>query len=85
MDKKFCSLCKEEKLLSEFSKNNTVKSGYKYACKVCLNIKKKEYYKNNKEKVREYRQNNIEKIKEKKKEYRINNKEKIKEKEKEYR
>jgi DNA mismatch repair ATPase MutL len=49
----------------------------------------KEYYNQNKEKIKEYKkeyyENNKEQIKEKKKEYRENNKEKIKEKGKEYR
>ena len=50
---------------------------------------KKEYYENNKEKIKqhtkEYRENNKEKIKQHKKEYRENNKEKIKQHKKEYR
>ena len=44
----------------------------------------KEYYKNNIDKIKEYKENNKEKIKEKQKEYKENNKEKLKEFLKEY-
>ena len=96
---KKCYKCKEEKELTEFSKNKLKKDGYDGKCKSCF----KEYRENNKEKIKEYRKEykkyNKEKIKEHNKkyyekikeyhkeyfkEYRKNNKEKIKEYKKEY-
>lgn len=61
---KVCKKCKEEKELSLFSKHKSTKDGLRSFCKGC---------------IKEYRENNIEKIKEKEKEYRENNKEKRKE------
>lgn len=50
MDEKKCSKCSEIKLLSEFSKQKSSKSGYKYNCKSC----DKDYRVANKDKNTEY-------------------------------
>lgn len=46
---KKCSKCKEEKLFSEFSKNNKRSSGYQAYCKMC----RKAYQEINKEKIKQ--------------------------------
>lgn len=63
---KTCSKCKNKKLLSEFSKNKSLKDGYHSQCKECV----KEYYENNKDYIRSYKQKHS-------KSYYILNKEKI--------
>jgi len=82
MEKKVCPRCKEEKELSEFNKGRS-------ECRLCSKEYKKEYYENNKDKIKkgkkEYRENNKDKIKEYDKEYKQNNKDKVKEYGKEYR
>jgi hypothetical protein len=82
---KKCTKCGELKPFSEFHKDKCSKDGLKSQCKKCM----KEYYENNKEKInkqqKEYRENNKEKILEYQKEYYENNKEKILEQRKEYR
>ena len=98
MIKKVCSKCNEELDIDNFNKQGKKKDGairYSAKCKKCIKeyyknnkekIKEnsKEYYKNNKEHYKEYYENNKEKIKENSKEYKENNKEKIKEYYKEY-
>lgn len=66
---KQCSKCKQSKPLTEFSKNKNKTDGHRSECKSC---------------VKEYNQNNKEKIKERNKEHYKNNKEKIKEQKKEH-
>ena len=46
---KTCSKCKEEKPLSEFTKNKTKKGGYNYTCRVCTRKYIKEHYESNKQ------------------------------------
>lgn len=84
---KTCSKCKVEKDVTEFYKDKTRKYGVHSQCKLCCKEYLKEYYKDNKEKLKqgkkEYNkkryETNKEKIKEQHKEYRKNSKEKIKE------
>ena len=61
------------------------KKEYEDDNKLIRQSQKKIYYINNKDKIREYRENNIDKIKAKDKKYAENNKEKIKTYQKEYR
>ena len=96
---KICCTCKEEKELSEFSKNKSTKDGLQKRCRKCVSIdynnnreevKKKtnNYYYENIENVKvrtkDYRKRNKEKIGESKKRYAEENKEKLKEKRKRY-
>jgi hypothetical protein len=43
---KYCSKCDEIKLISEFSKNKSMSSGYNYSCKSCSNLNWIKKYKN---------------------------------------
>jgi hypothetical protein len=87
MEKKVCIKCKEEKELTEFYYRKDTNKFFN-TCKLCKNKIKKEYYKNNKEKIcvinKEYKENNKEKVIKWDKEYREKNKELIKVKKKEY-
>ena len=71
-EKKICSRCKDEKILKEFSKNRSTKSGLNNWCKLCQKITKKKYYAENadviKIKARQWYDENIEKVKEQTKE-----------------
>ena len=82
MEKKICRKCNIEKELSEFYKCDNGRN-YMARCKDCNKLKKQDYYKNNKEKIVEYKrkyyQNNKEKIAEYRKKYYENNREKIEE------
>lgn len=49
MSLKVCSICKQEKLLSEFNKNKTRSDGLQTFCRDCNKEKSKDYYKLNKE------------------------------------
>ncbi len=73
---KRCSKCGGVKEINEFSKNKYTKDGLRVQCKDCV----KEYYEENKEKIikrtKEYQENNKEQIAKRAKEYRENNKEK---------
>jgi hypothetical protein len=64
---KKCSKCKEEKEFIDFHKHKRTKDGYTSRCKECSLNDKKEYYENNKEKikekVKEYRENNLDEVK----------------------
>ena len=55
---KKCSNCGELKPFSEFYKDKCSKDGLKSQCKKCA----KEYYENNKEKIKEYNKNNYVRI-----------------------
>lgn len=50
MDRKICTLCKDEKELDLFNKNKSRKDGYNNICRECSNISSKRYYKDNTEK-----------------------------------
>lgn len=52
MSLKACSICKQEKLVSEFNKNKTKADGLQTHCKVCNKEKSKSYYKANQKKHR---------------------------------
>ena len=78
-----CSRCCKELSEEEFSVNPKSGAFYK-VCDNCRN-KSKEYYENNKEYYKGYRENNKDKRKEYQKEYYENNKDKIKERDKKYR
>ena len=89
---KVCIACKEEKELSEFSKDKSKKDGFHIKCKSCVQKyyqenkekrleKQKKYYIENKElikkRVKKYRQENKEIIKETKRKHYKKNKERI--------
>ncbi len=80
--RKKCSKCGIKKSINEFHKNKSKKDGLCTECKVCHYKNQKEYQKNAKEKICEYRKKYAEKNKRHLKEYyaqwRKNNKEKIK-------
>jgi len=84
-DGKECNKCKVYKPYSEFNKSVASKDGYVYSCKEC----RKEYYKQNREKMiereREYYKQNKERIAQRHKEYYQRNKDKIAEKDRIYR
>lgn len=44
-----CTLCSEIKPLEEFNKNKSTSSGYNTVCRVCSNVRSKQYYHENKE------------------------------------
>lgn len=68
MKTKKCSKCKEIKTIGEFNKDRQKKDGLSYCCKECKKIKSRKWYLNNAEAIREYskeyRKNNLEKVKE---------------------
>lgn len=74
---KICSSCKEEKLLSLFSKNKSTKDGFKYSCKVCIS----KYYLKNKDLEKQKRKLNYQQNKsqyiERAKIWKANNPEKV--------
>lgn len=51
-EKKICTKCKDEKIISEFNRNKSRKDGYNNICRVCSNDRSKKYYKDNSEKHR---------------------------------
>lgn len=69
---KTCNKCKKEKEFSDFSKNKWAKDGYSHLCRECDNDRNKQYYLENKDKVKKriqgYKARDIEHYKE------INNK-----------
>jgi hypothetical protein len=81
MTRKTCNKCKIEKELGEFYKSQRNQDGYAYTCKQCRKLDTKEYYTDNKEKLKEksnqFRKNNPDKIKQGLKNYRIKNDEKV--------
>jgi 5-methylcytosine-specific restriction endonuclease McrA len=52
---KTCTVCKQEKSLSDFGKQKGAKNGLRSACKKCHTTKAKKYAEQNKEKIAEYR------------------------------
>jgi hypothetical protein len=82
---KKCNKCKEVKPYSEFYKYKTGKDGFRSSCKYC----QKQWRKENKEKINQYRKQyykeNKDKIKQQTKQYHQENKEKINQRKKQYR
>jgi len=85
---KKCTKCKLDKEITCFGKRADNNDGLMYHCKECRKESKKEYRKENKDKIREsykkYQKENKDKIREYDKEYRKENKDKIKEQKKKY-
>ena len=83
MDTKICSRCKKEKEVTEFHKCSRNKDGYKYACKECLCLWFKDYYKQNKQYYRKhhskYYQKHREQLNQYKRDYYRKNKDKLNE------
>ena len=88
MQTKICSKCGRELPLDSFYKNKSKKYGVEGECKDCSKARVKEYYEQNKEKIsirtKEYQEKNKEQIKLDKKEYYEKNKEKLSLQKKEY-
>jgi len=88
METKICRKCKLEKDINEFSKKSETKDGKQSICKYCDKQKSKEWKKNNKEKVKlqrkKYNLKNPEKIIEYQKKWAKKNPEKVKLKRKKY-
>jgi hypothetical protein len=76
---KTCSKCRVEKDLHEFHNCSKSKDLHKSRCKSCIKIEKREYIKNNKDKILQYKLLNKDKIAQWYKEYQLKNKEKISE------
>jgi hypothetical protein len=80
METKICNNCNNSFYLKDFKICKTSKDGYTNQCKVCINVKRKEYRKNSekyKKETKNYILKNKEKINEYYKYYSKNNKEKI--------
>jgi hypothetical protein len=81
MKDKVCSGCKKPKPLSSFSKNKRSKDGLRTDCMDCAKIYLKEYYQNNKERLdlknRDYVEKNREKVSDYKKDYDKENRERL--------
>jgi len=79
MNFKKCFLCKEEKSLDNFTKDNDKKDGLDYLCRKCRSIKNKERYLLNCEKInlysKKWQKNNSQKIKIYRKRWNDNNQE----------
>lgn len=82
LTEKICKKCGETKKIELFGLIKTNKDGHKGSCKVCLAKYKKEYVKNNKDKVREknreYNFKNRDKRRKNKKDYDLKKQEEIK-------
>ena len=87
--KKECGICHKIKTADCFHKDKSKKDGFDYKCKQCESEKRRQRYKNNKdkecEKERQYRENHKEKISEKRRQRYKNNKDKECEKERQRR
>lgn len=66
---KTCTKCKETKILSEFSKDSSRKSGLQFWCKLCVKKAHQKDSSNIKEYQRKYHQANGDKLRENMKEY----------------
>ncbi len=70
-EQRVCFTCKQEKSIIEFYKNKNIASGHEYECRTCKNNYRKEWNKNNPEKLKQYdktryennKENNIERAK----------------------
>lgn len=71
---KFCSMCKEEKSVSDFWRNRSHKDGLQRECRDCLREMQRKYKEENREKVlemqRKYREENRDYYTSKSREYR---------------
>lgn len=74
---KYCSCCKQTKDVSEFYKNKAQHDGLTNYCKECHRAAKKQYRQNNLLKIRKANQKYYQKHKEERKAYRESHKEKI--------
>ena len=96
---KVCNKCRTIKQLTEFYKDKAKHDGYHSQCKICTNIRRREYYnenkndilknrqeyyKTNKIQILEYKKENKDEIANRRKEYYEQNKHKISEYNKEY-
>jgi hypothetical protein len=67
MNNKFCPICKQNKVYSDFYVDKKRKNGLYPCCKFCSNLKSKKYHNKNKERInkrsREYAEKNKEQIK----------------------
>jgi hypothetical protein len=70
---KTCAKCKEEKLFSEFYKDNQKSDGYRSYCKICIMT----YTKNSENRIMDYRKDNKDKIAKRMAKYRDDNKDEI--------
>lgn len=53
---KICTKCNEPKSLDDFHKNSHNKDGLQSQCRDCRNASKREWNRNNQDKVKEYRE-----------------------------
>jgi hypothetical protein len=78
---KKCFICKTDKLLSEFYKHKTTKDGFENRCKICFRQWQKNRYYLNREsridQVKEYKRNNRSKVNEYKNQWQKDNREKL--------
>ena len=72
---KTCTKCGETKPLTEFGKQKATKDGYAYKCKSCMNEYSRHWREENRERIKQYRQENKEAIAERNKRWREENKE----------
>ena len=54
MQKKICNNCGQDKSLSDFYKQKDSADGYRSHCKECMKLSRKEYYKKNSDRIKEY-------------------------------
>lgn len=87
-DLKICKYCNLPKIKDDFSKDKNSIDGFQTICKPCTQEYKKKYYLENKEfvkkQVKQYSENNAEKLKKSKKEYYNKNKKILNQKNKKY-
>ncbi len=64
MDKKVCTKCKENKILSDYDINKDRKHGYRSDCKECRKEYRRKYREKNKKRINENNIQYIKKVKE---------------------
>jgi hypothetical protein len=74
---KKCSKCNEEKSFDNFCKQKRYKDGYQGHCKSCVNEKSKQYYQENKEKIKKFYNQHYKENKQYYKQYNQKSKERI--------
>jgi hypothetical protein len=82
---KKCSHCLIEKSISEFNKHRRNRDGLCYLCKDCRKIEKRKYKETDRKRKRQWRLENIDRVKAKKREYEAKNREGINRQMKEWR